>query len=63
MKARTFGLVAASSLAVMACGGTNSGDENQNLVETNVTAETMGENGVMMNDMTTANDLAIGNEM
>jgi ABC-type glycerol-3-phosphate transport system substrate-binding protein len=61
MKLRAF--VIAAALPLAACGGTNSDEDNQNVVETNVTSETMGENGAMMNDMTTANDVAISNQL
>lgn len=61
MKARALVILAA--LALAACGGANSDEDNQDVVETNVTAETMGENAAMLNDMTTANDVAIGNQL
>ena len=34
-----------------------------NLSPAEITPETMGENGAMMNDMTTANDVAISNRL
>ena len=65
MKLRAFGLVAAASLGLTACGGGAEANDVDvgNLSPAEITPETMGENGAMMNDMTTANDVAISNQM
>lgn len=62
MKTRTLGLTAAAALGLAACGGINSDEDNANLTAA-PGVEGMGENATMMNDMTTANDVAISNTM
>jgi hypothetical protein len=63
MRTRAWGLVAAASLGLAACGGTNSDQEIPNTGEPEVTSDTMGVNGGMYNDMTTGNDVAVSNAM
>ena len=62
MKPRPLALLLAAPLALAACGGTmnDPADVNQTAAPSD---EGLGENMTMMNDMTTANDVAIGNEM
>lgn len=60
MKASALALAAALLLA--GCGGTNS-DEDKPDTTPAPGMEGLGENGAMANDMTTANDVAISNQL
>ncbi len=65
-------LITAAALALAACGGTNADDDNANLAGSTTEATmgnaaatppagSMGVDDAMMNDMATANDVALSN--